>query len=87
MQIDLITVAGEHVASMETDCVFPAKGDVFVAPDERLFVVTQRTYITSVSKPAPGVAVDLAAPKEVNIRMQCVLQPVKAVECDNAIKS
>lgn len=87
MRVDLITVDGEHIMGMDTDCVFPTKGDVFVAPDGRLFIVTQRTYITSVLQLAPGKMVDLTAPKEVSIRMQCVLQPVKTTEDDNAIKS
>ena len=40
MRVDLITVDGEHIMGMDTDCVFPTKGDVFVAPDGRLFIVT-----------------------------------------------
>lgn len=87
MHVDLITVDGEHIMGMDTDCVFPAKGDVFVAPDGRLFLVTQCTYVTSVLQPAPGKVVDLTAPKEVGIRMQCVLQPVKTTEVGDAVKS
>lgn len=87
MHVDLITVDGEHIMGMDTDCVFPAKGDVFVAPDGRLFIVTQRTYVTNVLQPAPGKVVDLTAPKEVGMRMQCVLQPVKTMEVGDAIKS
>lgn len=86
MHVDLITVDGEPIMSMDTDCVFPAKGDVFVAPDGRLFIVMQRTYVTNVLQPAPGKVVDLTAPKEVGIRMQCVLQPVKSMEVGDAIK-
>ena len=87
MRVDLITVDGEHIMGMDTDCVFPTKGDVFVAPDGRLFIVTQRTYITGVLQTAPGKMVDLTAPKEVGIRMQCLLQSVKVMGDPNAIKS
>lgn len=87
MHVDLITVDGEPIMGMDTDCAFPAKGDVFIAPDGRLFIVTQRTYVTNVLQPAPGKVVDLTAPKEVSIRMQCVLQPVKSMEVGDAIKS
>lgn len=87
MRVDLITVDGEHIMGMDTDCVFPAKGDMFVAPDGRLFLVTQRTYVTNVLQPAPGKVVDLTAPKEAGIRMQCVLLPVKTKEVGDAIKS
>lgn len=87
MRVDLITVDGEHIMGMDTDCVFPTKGDVFVAPDGRVFVIVQRTFITNALPSQPGKIVDLSAPREVGVYMQCLLQSVKVVGDPNAIKS
>lgn len=87
MRVDLITVDGEHIMGMDTDCVFPAKGDVFSAPDGRVFVIVQRTFITNALPSQPGKIVDLSAPREVGVYMQCLLQSVKVMGDPNAIKS
>ena len=87
MHVEFVTVDGEKIMGMDTDCVFPAKGDVLSAPDGRVFVIVQRTFITNVLPSQPGKIVDLSAPREVGVYMQCLLQPVKGVGDPNAIKS
>ena len=87
MHVEFVTVDGEKIMGMDTDCVFPAKGDVFSAPDGRVFVIVQRTFITSVLPSQPGKIVDLFAPREVGVYMQCLLQSVKGAGDPNAIKS
>lgn len=87
MRVEFVTVDGEKIMGMDTDCVFPAKGDVFSAPDGRVFVIVQRTFITSVLPSQPGKIVDLSAPREVGVYMQCLLQSVKGAGDPNAIKS
>lgn len=87
MHVEFVTVDGEKIMGMDTDCVFPARGDVFSAPDGRVFVIAQRTFITNTLPSQPGKIVDLSAPREVGVYMQCLLQPVKVVGDPNAIKS
>ena len=87
MHVEFVTVDGEKIMGMDTDCVFPAKGDVFAAPDGRVFVIVQRTFITSVLPSQPGKIVDLSAPREVGVYRQCLLQSVKGMGDPNAIKS
>ena len=87
MHVEFVTVDGEKIMGMDTDCVFPAKGDVFSAPDGRVFVIVQRTFITNALPSQPGKIVDLSAPREVGVYMQCLLQSVKGVGDPNAIKS
>lgn len=87
MHVEFVTVDGEKIMAMDTDCVFPARGDVFSAPDGRVFIVAQRTFITSPLPSQPGKIVDLSAPREVGVYMQYLLQPVKVEGGPNAIKS
>lgn len=87
MHIEFVTVTGEKVMAIGTDFIFPVKGDILSAPDGRIFIIVQRTFIARAKAPAPGKLVDLSAPREADITMQCLLQPVEPMEGDNAIKS
>lgn len=87
MHVEFVTVDGKKIMGMDTDCVFPAKGDVFSAPDGRVFIIAQRTIITNALPSQPGKIVDLSAPREVGVYIQCLLQPVKVGGGPDAIKS
>lgn len=87
MHVEFITISGEKIMGMDTDCVFPVCGDIFTAPDGRIFAVVQRTFITKVMPSQPGKIVDLNAPREVGLYMQCVLRPVKVEGDKDAVKS
>ena len=86
MTVNFVTTEGVSVMGLETDYIFPAKGDVVVAPDGQAFVIVQRTFIAR-ELPAAGKVVDLAAPRAVDIHMQVVLQAVSVEGKDSAIKS
>lgn len=87
MHVEFVTVDGEKIMGMDTDCVFPARGDIFSAPDGRVFTIVQRTFITNALPSQPGKIVYLSAPREVDVYMQCLLQPVKVEGGPDAIKS
>ena len=86
MKVSFVTTEGAQVMGLDTDYIFPAKGDVVVAPDGSAYVVMQRNFLTQ-EVHVPGKVVDLSAPRAVDIYLQIVLQAVKVKGASDAIKS